>query len=297
MSGKPCNSWRGGPVALSAIAVLVVVLVSAAVPSPVFAADEDPVKSSSSPSLAAAQEPPLVSAWSEHQRYSAPEAVQAAASDEHHFYAISSTQVAKYDRGSGERQALSRGAALHLNSGIIWEGNMYCAHSNYPQLPEQSQIKLLNLQTMELSIYRDFGNYGGSLTWCVFHAEHWWCHFAKYGSDNRHSFLVKFDRDWREVVRYSLPEQLVEQLGNYSLSGGVWWHERLLVTGHDDPVLFQLRVPEAGTVLILERQVPVPFTGQGLAIDPRTGNLVGIDRPQRQVIFAKPHSKREVSSE
>ena len=30
----------------------------------------------------------------------------------------------------------------------------------------------------------------------------------------------------------------------------------------------------------------IPFTGQGIAHDPKTGGLVGINRAKRQVVFA-----------
>jgi hypothetical protein len=33
--------------------------------------------------------------------------------------------------------------------------------------------------------------------------------------------------------------------------------------------------------------LPAPFTGQGIADDPATGGLVGIDRKQRQIVFAE----------
>src|SRR3954467_2061818 len=68
----------------------------------------------------------------------APEATQAATADERFIYAISSTGIAKYDRATGARVAISTGPAHHLNSGFLSEGKIYCAHSNYPQRPEKS---------------------------------------------------------------------------------------------------------------------------------------------------------------
>jgi hypothetical protein len=164
--------------------------------------------------------------WSSTGVIAAPEANQAAAADEQFLYAINDTQIAKYDRKTEKRLAVSSGAAKHLNSGFFWEGRLYCAHSNYPRTPELSEIKVLDTKSMELSTWRDFGNYGGSLTWAVRREGHWWCNFARYGDDNAKTFLVKFDDDWKE------------------------------------------------------------FTGQGIAHDPKTGGLVGIDRGKRQVVFA-----------
>ena len=92
----------------------------------------------------------------------AAEAHQAAAATQEHFYAISSTDVARYDRKSGTWQAISSGDAKHLNSGFLWNDRLLLAHSNYPALPEQSQVMQLNLQTMQLAVFHDFRDYGGT---------------------------------------------------------------------------------------------------------------------------------------
>lgn len=226
------------------------------------------------------------SEWTQTGSLPSPEAVQAATADDRYAFAIANSQIAKYDRQTGERLAVSSGEAKHLNSGFLWEGKLYCAHSNYPRQPEQSEIKVLDVATMELSTWKDFGNLGGSLTWAVRHEEHWWCHFARYGDENGGSFLVKFDERWNEKSRWSLPAELVRELGRYSLSGGIWRDGHLLVTGHDDPVLFRLKVPEVGTVLQLVDRHRIPFTGQGIAADPVTGGLVGIHRSRKHVVFA-----------
>jgi endonuclease/exonuclease/phosphatase family metal-dependent hydrolase len=49
-----------------------------------------------------------------------------------------------------------------------------------------------------------------------------------------------------------------------------------------------LRVPKEGRVLELLGSEAVPFTGQGIAHDPRTGGLVGIHRARKQIVFAAP---------
>ncbi len=225
-------------------------------------------------------------AWKQTGTLAAPEAIQAAAADREFVYAISSTQVAKYDRQSCQRIALSTGPAAHLNSGFLWKGKLYCAHSNYPLTPERSELKVLDVQSMELSTAKDFGNFGGSLTWSIRHAGYWWCNFARYGKDNSQTFLVKFDDDWHELARYTYPPEIIRRLGGYSLSGGLWRGGSLRVTGHDDPVLFEIKLPDEGSVLELVGEQQVPFTGQGIAADPLTGGLVGIHRAKREVIFA-----------
>jgi endonuclease/exonuclease/phosphatase family metal-dependent hydrolase len=224
--------------------------------------------------------------WSQTAAILAPEAIQAAATDETHVYAIASDRVARYDRATGKRLAVSTGEATHLNSGFVWEGRLYCAHSNYPARPERSEIKVLDLDSLALSTFKDFGSFGGSLTWAVRHEGHWWCNFARYGADNRQTFLVKFDADWREAGRWTYPPEVIAELGRNSISGGLWRGERLLATGHDDRALFCLELPAEGTVLKLAGKEAVPFTGQGFAVDPLTGGLVGIDRGQQRILFA-----------
>ena len=232
--------------------------------------------------------------WKQTAALAAPEAHQAAAADESCVYAIANATVAKYDRRTGQRVALSTGDAHHLNSGFFWEGRLYLAHSNYPKTPEESQIMVLDPQTMRIAPFKDFGNYGGSLTWVVRHDGHWWCNFARYGRDKAETFLVKLDDQWKELARWTYPPELLNQLGNYSLSGGLWRDGRLVVTGHDEPILYRLRLPTSGSVLELIDTQAIPFTGQGIAADPKTGGLVGINRNKRQVLFAEeePSSDR-----
>lgn len=231
--------------------------------------------------------------WVTTGKLAAPEAHQAAAADEQHVYAITNAQVAKYDRVSGERIAVSKGKAKHLNSGFWWHGKLYCAHSNYPAKPEQSEIMVLDPESMELSAYKDFGNFGGSLTWAVHNGDHWWCNFARYGNANAETFLVKFDTDWQEQARWTYPASVIGKLGRNSLSGGVWREAELLTTGHDDPVLFRLQLPKEGSVLKFIGQQSIPFSGQGIAHDPVTGGLVGINRDKRQVVFASFEAEKK----
>jgi endonuclease/exonuclease/phosphatase family metal-dependent hydrolase len=225
--------------------------------------------------------------WRPTTAFPAAEANQAAATDERHSYAITNSRIGKYDRATGDRLAVSTGEAKHLNSGYLWEGKLYCAHSNYPLVPERSEIKVLDPESMRLTTFKDFGNFGGSLTWAVRHEGHWWCNFARYGADNGQTFLVRFDNDWRETGRWRYPTEVIRRLGRMSISGGLWHNGSLLVTGHDDPVLFRLRLPaDSHEVLTFVEKQLVPFTGQGIAADPLTGGLVGIHRARRQVIFA-----------
>lgn len=227
--------------------------------------------------------------WVQTRALDAAEAHQAAAAHGDWVFAITNAKVARYDRESGKRLDESTGAAKHLNSGFMWEGKLYCAHSNYPRQPEQSEIKVLDLATMKLTDFKEFGNFGGSLTWAVRceNADGWWCNFALYGEKNAGTFLVKFDDEWQEQNRWTYPPEVLKNIGSASISGGLWQEDALLVTDHDHRVLYRLRLPKAGAVLEFVGKEPAPFTGQGIAHDPATGGLIGIDRAKRQVIFAE----------
>ena len=216
----------------------------------------------------------------------AAEANQAAAADEKFVYAIDNAVVAKYDRATGQRLGLSVGTAKHLNSGFIWQGKLYCAHSNYPRKPEQSEIMVLDPKTMMLTTFKSFGNDRGSLTWAVREGNFWWCNFAHYGDENAKTVLVKLDTEWREQGAWIYPAEVVKDLGRMSISGGLWKDGQLLATGHDHRRVYRLRLPKQGTVLELVDILAAPFPGQGIAVDPKTGGLVGIDRAKRQIVFA-----------
>lgn len=247
---------------------------------------------------------PVQPGWTLSASFPAPEAHQAAAADEKQVYVISSTAVAAYDRSNGQRQWVSHGGgASHLNSGFLWQGKLLCAHSNYPQHPNTSQIKAVDLTTGELSDFKDFGVSDGSLTWAVRHEDAWWCNFAFYGAEQQKTRLVRYDDQWRETGSWTYPQQLYQFFGRYSLSGGIWHGDTLLVTDHDHPVIYRLRLPQTGSELEWIDRHAAPFTGQGFAIDPAGTSasdadedsalnipLIGINRAKRLVMFAAPVS-------
>ncbi len=237
-------------------------------------------------------------AWIKTRTLDAAEAHQAAAADDRFVYAIANRVVAQYDRDSGQRLSQSSGDAYHLNSGFFLDGKLYCAHSNFPQKPEVSVIKVLDLPTMELTDYHVFGQSPhGSLTVAVYDQGAWWCVFAVYGKgDNAHTALVKFDEAWNEQGVWKFPPSVVSDLGSASISGGIWQDGHFLATGHDKKVIYRLKVPDTGSVLVHIATHDSPFPGQGIAADPKTGGLVGIDRAKRQVVFAQWERKRDSDS-
>lgn len=216
-----------------------------------------------------------------------PCANQAAAADERFVYAVDNSVVAKHDRATGKELARSSGPATHLNSGFLWEGMLYCAHSNFPKVPHQSDIRVLDPDSMKLEIFHRFEDPPGSLTWAVRKGSEWWCCFAHYGKDNAKTALVRYAAGWKETGRWSFSKELIADWHDYSLSGGIWIGDELLATGHDKKVLYKLRLPKEGTVMELVEVIPSPFPGQGIAVDAKAGELIGIERAKRLVVFAK----------
>lgn len=218
-----------------------------------------------------------------------PHATQAAAADAGFIYAISNTTVAQHDRASGRLVRLATEATTkHLNSGFVHEGRIWCAHSNYPALPHESDVRVFDPATGRLSVHRVFPEPPGSLVWCVARAGRWWCCFAHYGSDNRRTVLVEYEGGGfdRERRRFTFPAQVVADWDGMSASGGIWDGDTLLVSHHHFRVLYRLRLPASGTVLDFVEALHCPFPGQGIAADPLTGGLVGIDRSRPAVVFA-----------
>lgn len=235
------------------------------------------------------------------RRFDVPEAGQAVAVDREHFYAISNTVVAKYHRESGRRVAVWEADAerplVHLNSGIVIEGRLYCAHSNYPQFPEASSIEVWETKTLKHVESKSLGIYEGSLTWIDQHDGKWWAVFAHYSKkvnanplakDHTHTSFVQFDKEWRRQTGYVFPKAVLDRFDPHSCSGGSWGPDGLIYcSGHDLGEIYQLKLPTAGSVLVLKQTWPAPITGQGFAWAPDGRTIYGIDRAKRQVVVAR----------
>jgi len=215
----------------------------------------------------------------EIRRHRVPEARQGPAVLGAYFYAVDNRRIAKYRRETGERvaawQGPEDGPIVHLNAGIVIDGVLYAAHSNYPDVPMLSSIEMFDPVTLEHTGSHSFGFYPGSATWVDRKDGFWWVGFANYegrggapGRPPSYTRVVKFDDDWNEVERFAFPPEVVERFGTRSNSGGSWGPDgRLYATGHDEPELYVLRLPEAGSMLDLVEIVPVPAEGQGIAWD------------------------------
>ncbi len=227
---------------------------------------------------------PASAGWTfaEIQRIPALEARQGVATDGTFLYAITNRGLGKYRADTGERVAAWEGSAdgpiIHLNAGIVHQGRLYCAHSNYPGVPMFSSVEIWDTKDMKHTGSHSFGRTDGSLTWFDRRNGRWivcFVHYAKRGGEPGRgpewTRLVEFDDEWRETGGWALPGNLVAQLAGrgYSCSGGAVGPDgRLYVTGHDETELYVLDFPTAGPELSWVATVPVTAEGQAFAFDP-----------------------------
>ena len=236
--------------------------------------------------------------FEEVARFRALEATQGVAVSEAHFFAIGNTVIGKYDRETGRRvgewSGASGGSIVHLNSCLLVDRQLVCAHSNYPRLPMLSTIEIWDPETMEHVESKSLEFSDGSLTWAIHRDGDWWLNFAHYGllfggtpgKGPESSAVVQFDEDWRRKASFAYPPALIGRFRPYSSSGGNWAPDgSLYVTGHDEPEIYVLRVPEMGAVLEWTETIPAPMQGQGWAFDPTDPQTVwGIVREIGEVV-------------
>jgi hypothetical protein len=233
------------------------------------------------------------------QRFRAPEASQAVAVDDRFFYAIGNTVVAKYDKRTGRPAATWRaepGSPIaHLNSGIVVDGELYCAHSNYPQTPMVSSIEVFDTGRMTHLRSIPLTDQFGSATWIDRAEGGWWIAFANYagkggvpGRGPEMTRLVRFSEAWQVERAYAFPSAVVARWEAMSSSGGVLLSPRVFVTtGHDHPELYLLELPETGGELVFRTIVRIHSEGQGIAFDRADGTLYSIQRRTGEVFVSR----------
>lgn len=225
---------------------------------------------------------------------------QGVAVDAKHFYGIGNYVVGKYDKVSGERVAEwvgpRGGATVHLNGGLIQDGQLVLAHSNFPQLPMASSLEYFDPASVRPVKSVSLGLRHGSLTWAEKKDGFWWACFAHYndqgtapGTDNRSTMVGKFDENWQLLESWLFPPQVVASWGKSSCSGGSWGDDGLLyTTGHDASELYVLRLPKMGVTLEYVTMIKVPFEGQSWAWDRTDRRMIyGIIRRTGEVVVAK----------
>jgi hypothetical protein len=240
-------------------------------------------------------------------RFSAAEARQGVAVDASHFYAVSDRAIGKYDKWSGalvtKWEGAKDGPIIHLDSGVVVDGKLYAAHSNYPAEPMTSSIEIYDTATLRHTGSHSFGIMWGSCTWLDRHDGAWWAVFANYsrvfGTSQRpygNSYwttLVKFDDRWQWQQAWIFPNSVIRRSEPMSISGGSWGPDgQLYVTGHDHAEVYVMRLPRAGSVLEHVETIPFAVHGQGIAWDrSQPGVLYGISRPNSHVVAARVRSR------
>ena len=230
------------------------------------------------------------------RRFPAAEAIQGVAVDRDFFYAIDNFAIGKYDKRTGEKRGewkgRSGGPIIHLDSGMVRGGKLYCAHSNFPATPMASSIEVWDAKTLKHIASHPLGLEPGSATWIDWHDGSWWIAYANYngeggvpGRGNESAYLARYDAAFRKIGAYTYPKAIVERWEGLANSGGFWLPDgTLLLTPHHTPEMDVVRLPEYGPVLEPVRTIPVESEGQGIALDPDGKTVWAIQRRTRQVL-------------
>ena len=227
----------------------------------------------------------------------AAEAVQGAAADAEHFYAVVNSAIGKYHRQSGERLArwagTRKGGIDHLNSCLVLDSQLWCANSNYPQVPMASSVEVFDTDTMGHAESHSLGLMDeGSLTWFDRYRGGWIAGFAHYSNQNGEPFknnaytaVHTFDTQWRRTGGWRLPPALIARMAPHAASGGALGSDGLLyLFGHHKPELYVLAQPSMGPTLVHVATVQIDTEGQAFAFDPNDDRVIwAISRPHREV--------------
>lgn len=228
--------------------------------------------------------------------YNTLNARQGVAVDENYFYTINNTFIEKYNKNTGQfvgKWTDEHNKLKHFDSGAVIENKLYCAHSNYPDIPMMSSIEVFDAQTLKHINSVSFGIKYGSCTWIDFYKNYFWVCFAHYDKykdilhkDNSWTVLVKFDSNFNEMESWCFPDTLLSRFRPMSCSGGSWGSDGYLyVTGHDHPEIYKLQLPDMGSVLELIEIIEIGSEGQGIAWDRFADNtLYSINRKNNQVL-------------
>ncbi len=229
--------------------------------------------------------------------YQAPEANQGVAADDRFFYPIDNTVIAKYEIASGRRVAQwagpRNGLVRHLNSCLADAGRLWCANSNYPQVPMGSSVEVFDTKTMRPAESQSLGlTDEGSLTWFDRYREGWIAGFAHYdgnggiaGRPHTFSSVVTFDAAWRRTGGWLFPASVLERMAPYAASGGALGPDKYLyLLGHDRPELYVVARPPMGPALVHIATVAVEAEGQAFSwAGDGSRTIFTIDRRLRQV--------------
>jgi hypothetical protein len=231
----------------------------------------------------------------ELKRFKAEEAHQGVAVDDSYFYAITNAAIGKYRKDNGERaggwKEAKGGRLKHLNAGLVLDGKLYCAHSNYPEMPMKSSVEIWDAKALQHLESMDLTDAEGSLTWVDRREGRWDAGYAQYAKtgDPAKTRIVTFDAQWKKLGELTFPAEVVAKFGKNSSSGGSFGPDgHLFITGHDAQELYVLDLPAKGDTLILKDAFPISAHGQAFAWDRgEPGILYSIDRKTSEVIVSR----------
>ncbi len=237
--------------------------------------------------------------FAERQRFRSADAHQGVAVGPSVVYAVGSRSISQHDKLTGQLlrrwEAGEQKSFIHLDSGIVKDGELFCAHSNYPLVPMNGSMEVYDADTLVWKRRHVFEQPLGSCTWIDWYDGTWWVCFAHYegwggypDKDPSWTTLVRYSETWEELGRWRFPAAVLERFGRFSCSGGSWGPDgRLFATGHDRPEVYVLRAPVGEPELVLEATLPLNCFGQGIAWD-RTPDvpptLYSIKRSSREVV-------------
>lgn len=234
----------------------------------------------------------------EVRRIPAEEARQGVVADDRHVYAVSNSEIGRYDRRTGARDGRWSGDPqqfIHMNSCTLVGREMVCAASNFPETPMASSVEWFDLRTMRHVRTRSIGPGRGSLTWLEWHKGSWWACFANYdgrggepGRDHTRTVLVRYDSRFVEQESWLFPQSVLERFAPHSASGGAFRDGLLYVTGHDRPEAYVLEIPAAGSRLVHVATIPIPTPGQAIQWDSEEKDMLwSIDRKARALVQSR----------
>jgi len=231
------------------------------------------------------------------------DARQGVAVDRDHVYAVNNYRITRHRKDDGSPQLQwdgisEAGPIIHLDSGMVWQGRLYAAHSNYPRSPMTSSVEVWDVKTMEHVASHSFGIHLGSFTWLDRYQGYWWGAFGNYDKVQRgeqdpygktvNTQVVKMDEQFRVLARWTLPQGILERIAPMSNSGGSWGPDGYLyLTGHDHPEIYVVQVPARGMELRWVATVEAPgIHGQGIAWDRSSDGRIlwGIRKRDRKVL-------------
>ena len=236
-------------------------------------------------------------------RWPAAEALQGAAVDDEHFYAVVNYAIGKYRKKDGAKVTGWRGerggAFRHLNSCYAAAGELVCAHSNFPELPMASSLEIFDARDLAHKSSRALGFSLGSLTWAERRktdqgGEEWWAGFAHYdgkggepGRPHTYASVARFDAEWRLLEQWLLPASVLAPMAPHAASGGSFGPDGLIyLTGHDRREIYVVAPPRAGVRLEHLATIEINAEGQAFAWDRSQADkriLYAISRPSREV--------------